>query len=176
MYLGHCERTIRSAPFQHPHSDPMKQVLLVLVALFLLGTGFLFLVFREGERVVGEFPVPHHPGLTFTVYQDQEFDSSTGVYYEFRQGNQVLCEKSVLTGTLDDEDADDYAAHAAGSLVYLSYVEPHRVVAIYDLRTKYGFPRSSPGDTMNTFRRGAALLRRLQRHNPRIVGARRLGD
>ncbi|RZJ56620.1 MAG: hypothetical protein EOO55_04880 [Hymenobacter sp.] len=133
-------------------------------------------LFREGERVVGEFPVPHHPGLTFTVYQDQEFDNSTGVYYDLRQNNQVLSEKSVLTGTLDYEDADDYAAHTAGTLVYLSYVAPHQVVAIYDLSTKYGFPRSSPGDTMDTFRRGATLLRRLQRHNPQIVGARRLSD
>lgn len=154
----------------------MKQVLLVFVALLLLGMGFLFLVFREGERVVGEFPVPHHPGLTFTVYQDQEFDSSTGVYYDLRQGNQELSEKSVLTGTLEYEDAHDYAAHAAGSLVYLSYVEPHRVVAVYDLHTKYGFPRSSPSDTMNEFRRGAALLDRLKRHNPRLVGALGLGD
>ncbi|UOQ79234.1 hypothetical protein MUN84_22475 (plasmid) [Hymenobacter sp. 5516J-16] len=138
--------------------------------------GFLFLVFREGERVVGEFPVPHHPGLTFTVYQDQEFDSSTGVYYDLRQGSQVLSEKSVLTGTLDYEDAKDYAAHAVDSLVYLSYVEPHRVVAIYDLHTRHGFPRSSPSDTMNSSRRGAALLKRLQRQNPRIVGARWLSD
>ena len=154
----------------------MKQVLLGLGALFLLGMGFLFLVFREYERVVGEFPVPHHPGLAFTVYQDQEFDSSTGVSYDLRQGNQVLCGKIFLTGTMDYEDADDYAAHAAGSLVYLSYVEPHRVVAICDLRTQQGFPRSSPTDTMNTFRRGAALLNRLKRHNPRLVGALRLGD
>jgi hypothetical protein len=154
----------------------MKSVLLVLGALFLLGTGLLFLVFREGERVVGEFSVPNHPGLYFTVYQDQEFDSSTGVYYDLRQGNQVLAEKHVLTGTLDYEDAQDYAAHAAGSFVYLSYVEPHRVVAIYDLHTKQGFPRSSPSDTMNMFRRGAELLNRLKRHNPRIVGARWLSD
>ncbi|WP_210114396.1 hypothetical protein [Hymenobacter elongatus] len=144
--------------------------------MFLLGIGFLFLVFHEGERVVGEFPVPHHPGLTFTVYQDQEFDSSTGVYYDLRQGNRVLSEKHILTGTLDYEDAQDYTAHAADSLVYLSYVKPHQVVAIYDLHTKYGFPRSSPSDTMDLFRRGAALLNRLKRHNPRIIGARRLSD
>jgi len=46
MYLGRYEHTILNDSFQHPHSDPMKKVLLVLVVLFLLGMGFLFLVFR----------------------------------------------------------------------------------------------------------------------------------
>ena len=86
----------------------MKRALLVLATLFLLGIGFLFVLFREGERVVGEIPVLNGSGLYFTIYQYQEFDSSTGVYYDIRDNQgKLLSEKTVLTGTLDYEDAVD---------------------------------------------------------------------
>lgn len=151
--------------------------MLILAILLLLGIGFLFILFREGERVVGEIPVLNGNGLYFTIYQDQDFDSSTGVYYDIRDSQgKLLSKKSVLTGTLDYEHAEDYAAYKYDNFIYLSYTGPHRVVAVYDLKSRYGFPRSSDADTMNMFRRGAALLDSLQRRNPQLVGARWLAN
>lgn len=151
----------------------MKRTLLVLATLCLLGIGFLFVLFREGERVVGEIPVLNGGGLYFTIYQDQEFDSSTGVYYDIRDNlGKLLSEKFILTGTLDYENAADYAAYKYDNFIYLSYLGSHRVVAIYDLKSKYGFPRSSDADTVNKWRRGAALLDSLRQRNPRIVDGR----
>lgn len=154
-----------------------KLSLFVLVALVLVAAGVLGLAYivsyKAEDRLVGRVTVDNVPGVYFQVYQEQEFDSATALYYEVRTASgKILSYKHHLVGTHDQAEESDFRASSHDSVVYLvaTYPPATEVLALHDLRTGTGFPSAGPQEHFEeTYRRGRCLLAAVRRCNNKLT-------
>ncbi len=122
---------------------------------------------RKEPRFLGELSIPNIDNVFFKVYQEDKFDSVVGIYFEIvDKDDNVLSPMNLLIGTsdFDRSDAKDFYTGSHDSIIYLSFVDPNIMYAIYDLKTKKTCC-SYTSDTLNVDRH---LAERLKLYNQNL--------
>lgn len=111
---------------------------------------FCFLVFlcctTDKDRYIGKLKVMGIEGVYFNIYQKDEWDWATPLYFETVDENDVIITpRRFLIGTLDVpiEDVEGFYSGSCGSIIYLAYADSTSVDAIVNLSTKKAYGNSN---------------------------------
>ena len=135
----------------------MKNQIYIYI-IFLMTSSLLFSC--SGEHEIGKLPVEGLKDIYINLSQEDQFDSATAIYYEIvGNKNHVILKKYHLTGTHDYEsDLTNFTANSHDSIIYLTYLEPNKVFAVYDLKTGKGYPHGSTSQDYNSQSKNGELL------------------
>ena len=103
--------------------------------------------------------------IFINIFQEDEFDYATALSYEIVDNNDsIILRKSFLIWTLDGESyLKSFTANSYDSIIYLTYPDPMKIYAVFDLKSKRGYPN---GIRNNDYEKGEQLFKRLQSFNP----------
>lgn len=142
--------------------------------VFLLGiTSFSLAISCSGEHEIGMVSVSGVENVSVRFTQSEEFDMATSIYYEVIDSEKnTILDKHLLTGT-HDYVADDvmFSVRSYDSILYVSYNDPYNVYAIFDLKSKKGYPK---GLGNHSYKEASnirdSLLKVLNRFEPKLIG------
>ncbi|MCL5130541.1 hypothetical protein [Algibacter sp. L4_22] len=138
--------------------------------LFLLLTLILFTSCFQ-ERKIGQIKVSGIEDTFMNIYQKDEFDFVTPLYYEILDSDEnLILEKHHLIGTEDHiTDLNDFKAKSYDSILYLTWGKESEIYAIYDLKSGKGYPKSKLNENWKTkFENANDLVNRLKEMNPNL--------
>jgi hypothetical protein len=126
----------------------------------------------EQYRLVGAVPVGSS-SWTYRLYQENEFDFVTGVYYELYYREQRRSEKHLLFGSEVPVSAADFRPGRCGPVLFLAFDTTRAGYALYDTRWRPGYLDSVRlhENAAQQMQREIGLLRQVQacyphRHHP----------
>lgn len=144
----------------------MTQRLVLLLSLFLLTSCF-------GERKLGQLKVENLSDTYVNIYQEDEFDFISTLYYEIVDSKgELIIAKTHLVGTNDRlKDLSNFQAKSQDSILYLLWGDEYDIFAVYDLKSGKGYPKSNLEGTWE-FKLDNAndLIKQLQKVNPKLHG------
>jgi len=125
------------------------------------------------QHEIGLIEIKGIPGTYVRLSQDDEFDSSTGVYFEIINDNdEIILSKNLLFGSLDYiESSSLFKANSIDSIIYITYYDPKEVYAIFDLKSGKGYPRSlndENTDVETTFTSADSLFNLIKSQEPKL--------
>lgn len=115
----------------------MKKIvigILIALLLFVAFTIYLNIFFWGTFRFIGSINVKEAPNLKVAFYQENEFDSSTGVYVEILKDTTVLHHKCMLLGSGDYMHLNNFWVGFIDSVIYISAFKETDVYELYDLK------------------------------------------
>jgi hypothetical protein len=121
----------------------------------------------ENPRFLGKLAIKNIPDKFFRLYQEDKFDSSVPIYFEIVDNqDRVLYPINFLIGTsdFDRHDTKDFFTGTYDSIIYLSFINPDDIYAMYDLKSQQVYPCYS-SDTLNIEKQ---FLERLKKSNPNL--------
>ena len=76
-----------------------------------------------------------------------EFEPIDPIYFEmYNSSGQTLIRKHYLSGTEQAEtDLKNFTAKSAGDFIYITHLDEKMVYAIYNVKTKEGYPAPTDG-------------------------------
>tara|TARA_B100000378_G_scaffold61146_1_gene45541 strand:+ start:2335 stop:2781 length:447 start_codon:yes stop_codon:yes gene_type:complete len=123
------------------------------------------------ERKIGQLKVSGIENTFVNIYQKDEFDFVTPLYYEIVDSdkNQIL-EKYRLIGTNDHiTDLENFKAKSYDSIVYLIWGNESDIYAVYDLKSGKGYPKSKLNENWKSeLENGTELVNELKEINPNL--------
>ncbi|MCT8341262.1 hypothetical protein MG296_14440 [Flavobacteriaceae bacterium TK19130] len=123
------------------------------------------------ERKIGQLKVSGIENTFVNIYQKDEFDFVTPLYYEILDSDEnLILEKHHLIGTNDHiTDLKNFKANSYDSIVYLTWGNTDEVYAIYDLKSGKGYPKSKlNGNWKSELENGTELVNKLKEINPNL--------
>ena len=143
----------------------MKTKILLLLTLVLFTSCFK-------ERKIGELKVNGMKNIFVNIYQKDEFDSATPLYYEITKSEKdTILKKTHLIGTHDHiTDLNDFKAKSFDSIVYLTWGNENEIYAVYDLKSGQGYPKSKLNENWKLrFENADNLINELKEKNPNLI-------
>lgn len=107
---------------------------------------------KERLRFIGKLPVNGIEKIQINIYQENEYDSSTGLYYSIENDKEFLLKKiSFLIGSHDYiENLNDFSARSYDSIIFLTFIGEKDVYMIFDLKNRFVNNESNWQETQNS--------------------------
>ncbi len=144
----------------------MKKLWIIAYLLFSYRCGTI-----DNHREAAKFAVSGNDSYNIYIYQEDEFDSATALYYSIKDNKKhyLLIDKVFLSNTADYIDGpEDFSSRIVDSLIYITYINHKHVNAIFDLRSRKSSVRLSLA-TKAQLEWNDSLFKILKKHDSSLV-------
>ncbi len=146
----------------------MSKLAVGLILSFLLPS---MIISCKGEHEIGKIQVNGLQDVFVNLSQEDDFEIFTAIYYEIvDKNNAIILRKRHLTGTdLYEDNLKHFTANSYDSIIYITYFDSTKIFALFDLKSKNGYPHGSRNEDYDIIsNHGAELLEKIRSYNPKL--------
>ena len=128
----------------------MKNVLFIMILMILMSCS------RDNNqtelRFIGKLSVEGLSNTYVNIYQeDENFEDITGLDFEIvGNGDKIILGRRLLIGTHDYVmNLDGFTVKSRDSIMYITYVDKNKILALYDLKTGFHSSLTKRSDNWN---------------------------